>query len=167
MKRGKIRTAGFIMLTVFIYGFTVNYSLAQEHELTARDLVSESEIVVVGQVSSIRSEWSEDRSYIFTQVTIAVEEYLKGDRSDQSITLRQLGGEIDDIGEIYSHTARFQAEEEVLVFLRRDQRGTLQIAGGEQGKFKITRNIQTGQRMVEGNVPLDTVTRDLRVITGE
>jgi hypothetical protein len=167
MKTGEVQTGILVLLIVFIYGFTASNALTQDHAVTARDLVSESEMVVVGQVTSIRSEWSEDRSYIYSHVVITVEEYVKGERSDQTITLRQIGGEIGDVGEIYSHTARFQAEEEVLVFLLRDQRGALQVAGGEHGKFKITRDGESGQRMVEGRTPLDNVTRDLRTILRE
>lgn len=156
-----------VILFVFICGLNENSLFAQEHTMTARELVIGSELVVVGQVKSVRSEWSDDRSFIFSDVTIEVEEYVKGGQAGKSVTVRHLGGEVGEVGEFYSHTARFQAEEEVLVFLDRDPRGTLRVAGGEHGKFRITRDRVTGQRMVEGRAPLENVTRDLRTIQRE
>jgi hypothetical protein len=166
MKSIKVST-GFILLVILLFGFTTSSTFAQDHLRAADDLISDSDMVVVGQVSSIRSEWNDDRSYIFSHVTVAVEEFIKGERPERTITLRQLGGEVGDVGEIYSHTARFLPDEEILVFLKRDPRGDLQVTGGEHGKFQITTDSETGQRMVEGRVPLDNLTRDLRMILKE
>jgi hypothetical protein len=166
MKSIKVST-GFILLVILLFGFTTSSTFAQDHLRAVDDLISDSDMVVVGQVSSIRSEWNDDRSYIFSHVTVAVEEFIKGERPERTITLRQLGGEVGDVGEIYSHTARFLPDEDVLVFLKRDPRGELQVSGGEHGKFQITTDRETGQRMVEGRVPLDNLTRDLRTILKE
>jgi hypothetical protein len=166
MKSIKVST-GFILLVILLFGFTTSSTFTQDHLREAHDLISDSDMVIVGQVSSIRSEWNDDRSYIFSHVTVAVDEFIKGERPERTITLRQLGGEVGDVGELYSHTARFLPDEEILVFLKRDPRGDLQVTGGDHGKFKITRDRDTGRRMVEGRVPLETMTRDLRLILKE
>ncbi len=167
MKTVKIPSVLCAALIACLFVLSSISAFAQSHSMNARELVSESEFVVVGQVASIRSQWSDDRSYIFSHVTVAVDEFLKGERSERMITVRQLGGEVGDVGEMYSHTARFLPDEEVLVFLKRDPRGDLQVTGGEHGKFKITRDRETGERMIEGRVPLDNVTRDLKILLKE
>ena len=164
MKKSRVM---FVLFIALLFGLSANISFAQLHTSTMQELVSESEMVLVGQVASINSQWGENSSYIFSDVTIRIEDFVKGESSEREVTVRQLGGEIGEVGELYSHTARFLPEEEVLVFLQRDQRGTLQVTHGEHGKFKITRDSETGRRMIDGRVPLENVTRDLRMIQRE
>jgi hypothetical protein len=163
----KTVTFAIILFVLFMFGSNDDGVFAQEHVITATELAVESEVVVVGQVISIRSEWGGDRSYIFSEVTIDVEEFVKGEQNGRIITLRHLGGEVDEVGELYSHTARFLPQEEVLVFLKRDPRGVFQVAKGEHGKFSITRDQNTGRRMVEEGKSLENITRDIKMLLKE
>jgi CheY-specific phosphatase CheX len=50
---------------------------------------------------------------------------------------------------------RFQKDEEVFVFLQKDLDGNLQVIGGSQGKFVISKDIRTAQKMVSAYTTLD------------
>lgn len=140
MKTDSVPIFVLVGLLIFIYGLTVTGAIAQDHTAKAHDLEAESELVVVGQVASIQSRWSEDQSYIYSEVILSVEEFVKGDRPGNTVTVRVLGGEVDGVGEFYSHTARFLDGEDVLVYLKPDERGRLQVTGGDHGKYVLTDN---------------------------
>ena len=107
---------------------------AQSRVLAVDDLAKRAEVVAVGRVSAMKSEWSADRKYIITKVTNAVEEYVKG--SDASaVTVTTLGGEVDDVGEIYTHVPTFQPNENVVVFLQKDRQGEYRVSGGTRGRY--------------------------------
>lgn len=140
-----------VLFAVVIYTLFASNLFAQMRTMTTEELVSESEAVVVGTVDEIRSAWTEDRSRIISYVTIDVEEYIKGERAERTITVMQLGGEVDGIGELYSHTARFVKDEEVAVFLKKDRAGHLRVVGGDQGKLTVQVDRGTGSRMIGEN----------------
>ena len=81
-----------------------------------------ADLILTGKVTQQSSEWNEDRSRIYTNATIQVEEYLKGNTNEGSIVVTYLGGEVGDVGELYTHMPKFENDEEILVFLKRDQR---------------------------------------------
>jgi len=123
-------------------------ALGQTKELSPEQLTERAEIVAVGRVASLRSEWSSDRKRITTQVTVVVSEYLKGGQQQTTMTIVVPGGEVDGVGETYSHVARFRTNEDVVVFAERDARGNLRVTGGEQGKYSITGDGPLGRKMV-------------------
>jgi len=68
------------------------------------------------------------------------------------------------VGELYTHTARFSKDEEVLVFVKKDRKNNLIVAGGNEGKFKVTKNEFTGERMVPGGLTLKMFTARVKNI---
>ena len=64
--------------------------------LSEEAMTLEAQNIVVGTCTSIRSEWSEDGSKIFTYVTVLPQRSLKGDSGRGEIVIRQLGGEVDE-----------------------------------------------------------------------
>jgi hypothetical protein len=135
---------------------------AQERTLTTEQLTAGADVVLVGKVSSQRSSWTADRKRIVTTVSIAVEEQLKGAIAAGTVTVTVPGGEVDGVGEWYSHTARFAKDEEVVVFARKDNEGTMRVAGGSQGKLTVTRDTEKGQARVGGLGTLQELTASVR-----
>jgi hypothetical protein len=131
---------------------------------TTEDLVQRADVVVVGKVTEVRSAWNGDRSRIYSNVTVAVDEHIKGDNSQRSVVIATLGGEIDGVGEVYSHTARFKADEQVVVFAAADRQGKLSVVGGDEGKLTVTKDARTGLRMVSDREPLAAFTNRVRTI---
>ncbi len=136
------------MILLSVQGF------GQVQRMKVDDLARTADAVVVGKVTALSSEWSPDKSRIFTRVTIGVDQYLKGDSRSQSITLVTPGGEIGSVGEVYSHMATFRQDENVLVFVKKDLQGQYKVCGGSQGKYLIQKDEATKQEFVAGSMPL-------------
>jgi hypothetical protein len=157
-------TAGFLALLAgaILTAISPKAVHGQSEELTTEELVRRADVVVVGKVTEVRSEWSRDRSRIYSKVTVLVDEHIKGDASQQLVVIATLGGEIDGIGEVYSHTARFKADERVIVFAAADQQGELRVVGGDEGKMTLAKDEVTGLQMVSDREPLGVFTSRLK-----
>jgi hypothetical protein len=139
-------------------------ALSQSGGVAAEDLARSADVVVIGKVTEVRSEWSADRSRIYSKVTLRVDEHIKGDDPGEAVVVTTLGGEIDGLGEVYSHTARFKPDEQVVVFGAKDQRGELMVVGGDEGKLIVKRDETTGLQMVSDSEPLGVFAARLRRI---
>lgn len=132
------------------------YAWSQNHRTTMEDLARESDLVAVGKVKELRSDWTAGKKTIVTRVTLGLEEVLKGN-AGQSVALVVPGGELDGVGEWYSHTPRFKKDEEVVVFAKGQGTSALRVARGNEGRLLITKDAKTGHRMVAGGITLDEV----------
>lgn len=141
------------IVSTFLLMVTIERASAQSRKLTTQDLTDRAEIVAVGKVIGIRSEWNQERTRIYTKVTIAVDQYVKGERPEKILTVTHLGGEVGEVGELYSGTPKFQMDEEVLIFVEKDRKDNLRITGGAQGKLRIMEDEKTGKKILR-DVPL-------------
>jgi hypothetical protein len=116
-----------------------------------QDLIRHAVAIVVGQVRSIESHWDPARRQVFTHVTVALEDVLKGEIAATEITLKQAGGTVGAVHAWVDGSPEFRSGERVLLFLRTNQDGTLRVAHLFQGKFQIQADPVTGD---------DTVHRD-------
>ena len=127
---------------------------SQSKPVTIEELAKESEVVAVGKVTGMRGEWDQNKTRIVTRVTVAVSEYLKGNVG-AVMTITSPGGEVDGVGEWYSHTARFKKDEDVVVFAEKDKKGNFRVAGGELGKLVVKKDAQTSIERVSPQMTLD------------
>lgn len=163
--KARASTKYFSMLLLFLpMLFVSGRASAQTHQLRLADLTKEAEVIVVGKVTDVRAEWSSDKTRIFSKVSLSVDEYVKGETPGRTVVITQLGGEIDGVGELYTHTARFSRDEEVLVFVKKDGKHNLIVAGGEEGKFRVTKDERTGERMIPGGMTLKMFTSRVKNI---
>lgn len=122
------------------------------------DLVDSSSFIVVGQVLDVESVELR-RARIETRVTLAIETVIKGRVDGDTIVLGQPGGQVGDRG-VYIHGApEFAVGEDVVVFLRRTARGTLQVNSLALGMYRIEEELGGARRAVR-SVPTADV-RDL------
>jgi hypothetical protein len=135
---------------------------SQSKELTTEELAARADLVAIGKVTSLHSEWNNERTRIVTRVTVAVDQYLKGDQPQRTLAVTVPGGEVDGEGELYSHAARFTNNEEVVVFAERDPRGGLRVSGGGQGKFSVMEEKSSGKKMVGENQLLELFTLQIK-----
>lgn len=133
-------------------------AVSQQKQLTTEQLTDRAEIVALGKVTTLNSEWINGGKKIQTRVTISVERYLKGEQSQQTLTVVVPGGEVGSTGETYSHVARFSSNEDVVVFAQRDARGELKVTAGEQGKINVRQDERTGRKLVGENELLEVFT---------
>jgi len=149
--REVVKVAAFTMVLV---PALISFSSGQTSHRSTDALAREADVVAVGKVTATKPEWDRGRSRIVTRVTVAIGEYMKGGAGNV-ITLTTPGGEVDGVGEWYSHSARFVADEDVVVFAGRDAEGGFRIHGGPEGKITITKDELSGKARVGGQMTLD------------
>lgn len=135
--------------------------VCQSKALSTDDLSNKAQIVAVGKVKATRSEWENNKSRIVTYATVNVDEYLKGGDGNV-ITIVTPGGEVDGVGELYTHTARFEKDEDVVVFAEKDRLGRYRVSGGHEGKFRVTKDEATGTRFVSDRKRLEDFKAEVR-----
>lgn len=153
-------------LSVLIAGAILSATLparvqSQIKHVSTDELTQKSEVVARGKVREMKSEWDETRSRIRTRVSLSVDEYLKGGGGG---TLEVIipGGEVDGVGELYSHMARFKQDEDVVVFVEKDKKGRYRVAGGSEGKFSVKKDDATGKPVVAGSRSLDDFRSEIK-----
>jgi hypothetical protein len=93
--------------------------------------------VVRARVTGTRSAWTEDHRRIVTLVEMDVLETWKGAPKTR-LTVLQLGGEIDGIGQAVSGVASLEPGQEVVVFIER-QGPVHRVVGLAQGVYRVER----------------------------
>jgi hypothetical protein len=142
----------YILIVVVGYYLT---SFAQVTSPEVESMSKNADLIVTGKVTQQNSSWNSDNTKIYTEATIQVEEYLKGNNNGNSVVVRYLGGEVGDVGELYSHMPRFEKEEEVLVFLKRDNSNAdYKVFNGEDGKINVIVDPKTGEKVTSSSVPV-------------
>jgi hypothetical protein len=96
--------------------------------LSLEDLVDRSESVVVAIPKSKLSRWESGR--IVTYTTVAIDTAVAGSgKAGESITIRTLGGVVDDIGQITHGEAVLPISKPIMLFLRAMPSGPKALAG--------------------------------------
>src|SRR5512135_775439 len=146
-----------IVLVVFILLFAQSYNHSQSFQAEIKALSEGSDVILTGKVTKQKSEWAENKSRIITKTTIQVDEYLKGNGNNNSVVVSHPGGEVDGVGELYSHMPEFNDNEEVLVFLKKDTNSSdFKVFSGEDGKISLIKN-SSGEKITASNISLNTL----------
>jgi hypothetical protein len=130
-----------------------------------RELVTTTPVIVHGHVTDVRSALVDGRRSVETFVTVAADEYLKGDLGEH-ITFMVPGGEVGRYRTVFIGAPAFTTGDEVVLFLRTRRAALPFIVGLSQGAYRVVADRQTGRRMVtvpivmgkEGSEP-ETVVR--------
>jgi len=147
-------------------------------QLTNRELATQSDLIVVGQAVDTRVFWADAGRNLFTLVTVAAAETLKGDASS-TVTVALPGG-IDanrkiPIAMTFPGAPHIAPDEEVFLFLVHSDdevAGTFSVTGFAQGKFSIEPGgagnalralaVEKVVRVGETRVPLSTFREEIR-----
>jgi hypothetical protein len=105
-------------------------------KLNLQQLAQRADLIVQGQVQSIYTQWDAGRHLVFTYISIRVDESFKGE-SRQSVLIRQVGGTVGTIQMSIAGVPQFKSGETAIVFLKRQDDGTFQIVGMNQGLYEI------------------------------
>ena len=112
-----------------------------------RELVTTTPVIVHGRVTDVRSALVDGRRSVETFVTIAADEYLKGDLGEH-VTFRVPGGEVGRYRTVFVGAPGFTRGDEVVLFLRTQRAALPFIVGLNQGAYRVVADRQTGRRMV-------------------
>ena len=138
-------------------------SLAQLSSSEIKILSEKSDIILTGKVTKQTSSWNENKTRIYTHATIQVDDYIKGNNGRNSVSVIYPGGEVGDIGELYSHMPRFEKNEEVLLFLKKDSKNaSFKVVNGEDGKISVTTDPKTGEKVTSSKRHLSSLTAQIK-----
>lgn len=113
------RLGGISAVIVAVLGSALGLASATQFQAFDRDgQVRGSELIAVGRVVATASHWNEAHSAIVTDVDVALDEVWKGSPAGNRITVRTLGGAVDNVALAVEGTATFRADERVVLFLR-------------------------------------------------
>ena len=120
-------------------------------KMSLNDLAKKSDAIVLASVDDVSARYDANKE-IFTYVTLRVLEPVKGPKKDDLITIRQLGGTVDNIASIVPGTPNFRKGEEVVLFLTgKDGAGYPWVMGLQQGKYTVTTD-EKGLKSVRSDV---------------
>ena len=132
------------MATVLLFTLTAE-ARAVMQELTFDQLCAESDSIVVGKVKDISSRWNIEGTYIYTTVSIAVLEDIKGTGAGEKISVIVPGGKSGEISQYVSGTPAFEQGEVAILFLSEadqaapgllhNRAGVYEVAGRARGKI--------------------------------
>lgn len=150
------------LLILMIIILFISGPVSAQENMTVAELTKKSDLVVIGKVNSVESEWNDSKTRIYSKVSIAVSELIKGANSGNEISIMQPGGEVGDVGEIYSDIPRFNKSENVLLFLERDKNNNLRVTGGMDGKYPVTINKSTGEKLIGGRINMNSFISEIK-----
>ena len=158
----KIRLIYLLITLLCVSGFQLT-SIAQSNKAEIKVLTESADLILIGKVSERNSRWNKDNTRIYTDVTINVDEYLKGNGTNDRLIVTTLGGEVGEIGEFYTHIPRFNNEEEVLIFLKQDQRDmSYRVLNGEDGKLTLYEDNISGEKVTSSNNKISSLKREIK-----
>ena len=150
----------FLLLIFMAFSSTLS---AQITSTNVEKLAKDSDVIITGKVIKKKSSWNESKTRIYTKTTVQVDEYLKGTDSGGSVEIRYPGGEVGDVGELYTHMPRFEDDEEVLVFLKQDdQSEAFKVLYGEEGKINVIRDEKSNEKMTGSKVRLNDLKSQIK-----
>ncbi len=127
-------------------------------KLSLQDLARKSEAIVVAEVEETVSRWDDEGKEIYTYVTVRVSDHVKGQKGQKgqkapaTLTLRQLGGQVDKIASVVPGMPEFRKGEQVVLFLsQKDAAGYPWVVGLQQGKYSVVTD-ENGLKQVRNDV---------------
>ncbi len=156
------RSRIMLLLTFCFFG-TQGLLLSQSIQSELKSLTDGADVILTGKVINQTSSWNADRSRIYTEVTLRADEYLKGDYSENTLSVKTLGGEVGEVGELYSHMPKFTNDEEVLLFVKKDNKDlSYRVLNGEEGKLTLYEDKATGEKVTSFNKKISTLKKEIK-----
>ena len=109
-------TAAFSVACLVLFTLAGTVS-AEVESMTLAELVRQAETIVRGTVSKVEPHWNEDKTMIYTTVTLAVQSYLKGGTTASEISIEVPGGTVEGLTLWVSDTPTFEEGQEVILSL--------------------------------------------------
>lgn len=108
--------------------------------------ISETARVIV-RARCVANSTNWDAGEIWTFTSFEVQEVWKGQAPPQ-ITVRLLGGKVENLTSTVSGIPRFRPGEEIVLFLEPTRRGDFSVVSWEQGSFRVRRDRSSGRESV-------------------
>ena len=132
-----------MLLALLLAGFA---HAGKMFPLSIEQLTQKAQLVLHGNVLN-KSVQRDPQGRIYTKMELQAAETWKGDSKGNRFTLVQSGGVLGEEIARTDDQAEFAIGEEVVLFLRVNERGEGVVIGLVQGKFEVTTD-RTGQKTV-------------------
>jgi hypothetical protein len=152
-----------IFLLILTWTGNIRANSIPARPLLIAELTRRSDVIALGTVTSIGSDWNLNGRTIETRIDLKVEEIFKGTVDGMKISFHQLGGVVGDTASSVGEAAPFVEGERVAVFLFKNKQQKLQLVGSFQGKFLVESRPEgeVAVRRVPGlGKPLDEIPLD-------
>ncbi len=121
-------------------------------KFSLQELTKKSDSIVMARGDDAVSSWDAAHKEIYTFYTLSVLQPVKGNRGGTTVTIRQLGGTVDNVMSIVPGMPSFKKGEEVVVFLtQKDAAGYPWVMGLQQGKYTVSTG-KNGVKMVRNDL---------------
>jgi hypothetical protein len=144
-----------VLATVFISIFVLTADATTVVPLSFEQLVNESQSVVYGRVSDVRSQWTADRRFIESVVTVEILRAIKGPSTSlragsagESIAFTTPGGQVGRYLNVIPGAPSF-APGDLAVFFLTAQGPRLPVTTGfTQGIYRVQHDAASGEMLV-------------------
>jgi len=143
----------FVAIAFIAFAFAPHANATIVIPLSEEALIEDADAIVTGQVTWIQAGYDHRRAVIFTNISVAVEEVVKGTISVGEIALRQPGGSFGDLHSWIEGNPHFALGEKVLLFLRTTRDGSVRVAHLYQGKFTVFLDPASGEEYATRETP--------------
>ena len=122
---------------------------------TVQDLVKEADLILVGTVTHKESVRAEDRSTIYTFVTLSSLVVLDGQHDEPTFTLRMEGGEVED-GALKKKGMRISGipdltiDERVVAFIKNNTQELCPLVGCKEGLLYLKKDSAGKEKLFTG-----------------
>jgi len=146
MSRSRWGAAGLTLAASMVAAGPVTASVFLQVDLPALTKMSAS--VVHARVIDVRSAWNDDGTFIFTYVTLKVEETFRG-ASQDTVVVRVPGGRVGDYVAEMEGAPLLMQDDDVVAFIGRWEDGAPMIAGYFEGVSRVEKDAH-GNRFLRG-----------------
>ena len=115
--------------------------------LTFEQLVNESTSVVYGRVSDVRSQWTDDRRFIESVVSVEILKGMKGGAQD-TVSFTVPGGQVGRYRNVIPGAPVFSPGDLAVVFLTAHGPRLPVTTGLAQGVYRVQRDNRSGEMLV-------------------
>lgn len=135
--------------------------------LSDTELIVNSRVIVTGKVVSTISAWDDTHSMVWTYVEVRADRVLKGELSEETIVLKQIGGDTGASGVRVFGQPDFTSGERVLLYLNAGTDGSLHAAHAFMGKFSVVADGITNEEYIERSAGAQDIEILARTAVGE
>jgi len=145
---------------LFILGLVLVPSLLAPHDLRAQvpdasfaEIAQKSDLIFVGTVEALESQFNENETLITTQATLAESQVIHSEEAEQSgegpIEMNYVGGQVDSLQLSVSGAPTVEPGERYVFFKRDDGEQYINpIVGRGRGMFQVLQDSETGTAYV-------------------
>ncbi len=131
------RLGAAVVVWLLVLGWTTSSWALTAVPRTFAELVGLADWVLIGTVTQVTSAVAAQGERMYTYVTLADLEMIKGEWHDTEYVLRVSGGVVDQRGEVYPGLPQFEVGRRYILFIQGNFSALFPIVGLHQGVFRV------------------------------